>query len=95
MKGQPMTTPTHYMVRVPGRSIRDIIDAEMSIQRISGYRLGQLSGVRINTINRYRRGDRDMTGERLAAILSALGARLITRDGRVVALRGAGESREQ
>lgn len=54
-------------------SIRSIVIAESKRQALSGYRIAQMSGIPMRTVQRYLAGDADIAGERLAKILAALG----------------------
>lgn len=60
-------------------SFRKIILAEVKRQALSGYRIAQLSGVPMRTVQAYLAGIRDLTGERLARIAEALGLELRPR----------------
>jgi len=57
-------------------SFRRIIRAEVTRQGLSGYRVAQLSGVPMRTVQAYLAGTRDLTGERVARIAEALGLEL-------------------
>lgn len=55
---------------------RDIIEREARRQRLSGYRLGKLSGVPIRTVQAYLAGTTDLAGRRIERIAAALGLEL-------------------
>jgi transcriptional regulator with XRE-family HTH domain len=60
-------------------SFRKIIRAEVTRQGLSGYRVAKLSGIPMRTVQAYLAGSRDLTGERLARIVDALGLELRPR----------------
>ena len=57
-------------------SFRKIIGTEVTRQGLSGYRVAKLSGIPMRTVQAYLAGSRDLTGERLARIVDALGLEL-------------------
>lgn len=57
-------------------SFWEIIKAEGHRRGLSGYRIAQLSGVPMRTVQAYLAGDCDLSGERLAKIADALGLEL-------------------
>ncbi len=65
-------------------SFRKVIQARAREMKISGYRIAQLSGVPMRTVQAYLAGDVDASGERVAKIAEALGLelKLKTKEGR-------------
>ena len=57
-------------------SFQTIIRREAKRQRLSGYRIGKMSGVPIRTVQAYLAGACDLAGERIAKIAVALGLEL-------------------
>ena len=55
---------------------RKIIQAEVTRQGLSGYRVAKLAGIPMRTVQAYLAGERDLTGERLAKLADALGLEL-------------------
>ncbi len=55
---------------------RTTIQDEAKRQGLSGYRIGQLSGVPARTVQRFLAGDCDLVGARIAKIAGALGLEL-------------------
>lgn len=54
-------------------SFRSIIKDEAARRGISGYRLAQMSGVPMRSVQQYLADDADLRGERVAALADALG----------------------
>jgi transcriptional regulator with XRE-family HTH domain len=54
-------------------NLRKIIQDEASRQGLSGYRIAQLSGVPMRTVQAYLSGASDLSGGRLEKIMNALG----------------------
>lgn len=55
---------------------REIVKRETDKQGMSGYRLAQLSGVPMRTVQRFLSGKTDVTAHNLEAIAKALGLEL-------------------
>ncbi len=55
---------------------RKIIQQEAKRQDVSGYRLAQLSGIPMRTVQHYLAGGSDLGGERVAKIAKVLGLEL-------------------
>lgn len=55
---------------------REIVKREADKQEMSGYRLAQLSGVPMRTVQRFLSGTTDVTAHNLEAIARALGLEL-------------------
>jgi transcriptional regulator with XRE-family HTH domain len=57
-------------------SFQKTIQREARRQRLTGYRIGKLSGVPIRTVQRYLAGDTDLAGRRIEKIAEVLGLEL-------------------
>lgn len=54
-------------------SFQETIRREARRQRLSGYRIGKLSGLPIRTVQNYLSGTSDLAGRRIEEIAKALG----------------------
>ncbi len=60
-------------------SFQETIQREARRQRLTGYRIGKLSGIPIRTVQRYLAGDTDLAGRRIEKIAAALGLGLLPK----------------
>lgn len=60
-------------------SFQETIRREARRQRLSGYRIGKLSGLPIRTVQNYLSGTSDLAGRRIEEIAKALGLVLARR----------------
>lgn len=58
---------------------QETIQHEARRQKLSGYRIGKLSGLPIRTVQAYLAGATDLSGERVEKIAVVLGLRLVRR----------------
>jgi transcriptional regulator with XRE-family HTH domain len=70
------TAPDGAQRKGQAMDLRQIILDAMKKQGMSQYRLAKLSGVSQQTVNRFCRGERDLTSQRVEKLLAALSLRI-------------------
>ncbi len=62
-------------------SFQETIQREARRQKLTGYRIGKLSGIPIRTVQRYLAADTDLAGRRIEKIAAVLGLALLAKRG--------------